>query len=846
MKKMIVRPLAVLLAAILLTMTFAGCGRNGDDPNNPTETPEFIFVPEFITLPEGITDMSNLVVSGDRMFFTSWYHSEEEPFSYGHKLFSMNLDGTGLQELVNYDPGEPPEEDAQGNIQIQALRADLDGNLWVIENGNFFTFDLPDDFYDDFFFDAEFEDDAEEPLGDGEDEDEDSESESGSGGGGGFGFSGGAIARPMPGIARGGGAIYSTRAIDGGAMPLPGRDMYDYYRELESIMALRKLDETGAELLSIDISSLANNVEWFWVRTFAIDGDGNIYVATDQTIFALDKDGRLVFQLDLDNWIDQLITLADGSVAFFGWMETGRALRKINFQTRTWGDEISIPQNMHSIFPGGGDYDLIFTDSANLFGLDRETDETVKLLNWIDSDVSIDGLSNITILPDGRILCTNSRWNRGSGESAFELIILTKMPYESVPHRTIITLATIWLDWSLRSSIVDFNRSNSTYRIQVRDYSEFNSEDDWNAGLTRLTTEIITGRVPDILDVSNLPFKQYVARGLLADLYPFIDSDRSMNRSDFVESVFRATETNGGLYQIFPTFNVATLIGHPSILGETPGWNMDEFRNVLRANPQADLPFGQGMTKDAFLQQMLSVSMDEYVDWAAGACYFDSDGFIQLLEFSNTFPAEIDWERQEWLDWDELILSGRQIMMQQWVHGFDSTRWITGLFGGDVVYKGFPTESRRGNSLSIGAGLAMSSTSSNKDGAWEFMRTILTEDWQRNNSWGFTTNKTVFDERLDEIMTPYTYIDEDGNEVEYSRSSMYMGGVMIEMFAMTQEEADKIIELIDSVSGIVAYDERLMTIVNEGAADFFSGMRSAQDAARIIQSRASIFISEQS
>jgi len=38
----------------------------------------------------------------------------------------------------------------------------------------------------------------------------------------------------------------------------------------------------------------------------------------------------------------------------------------------------------------------------------------------------------------------------------------------------------------------------------------------------------------------------------------------------------------------------------------------------------------------------------------------------------------------------------------------------------------------------------------------------------------------------------------------------------------------------------------LMEIIDEGAVDFFSGRSSAQEAARIVQNRASIYIAEQS
>jgi len=778
MKKIIVRPVAIILAAMFLVMAVAGCNKNGDDPDNPAESSELVFVPEFISLPDGIRDISNLVVSGDMVFFSSWFYSEDDPSSNKLKLYSMDIDGTNLKDLHNYNPGEPPEG-AMASIHINTMRTDIGGNLWVVESGSIYTFDVP------------------------EDEAEDVDAEYGQ------------------------------------------YDMWQYYRELVNIMAVRKLDDTGAELMSVDVSSLVTGGEMFWINSFCLDGDDNIYIGIERAIYVLNNEGRLQFKLEVQNWVDQLIRMPDGSISFFGWTDSGMVLRKIDFAARAWGEDIGLPMNAYNVMPGSEEYSIIYNDGTNLFGMESDTGEVVKLLNWIDSDISTDGLGNQTMLSDGRILCTNNKWDRVTGMSNFELIILSRVPQSSLPQRTIITFATVWMDWNLRNAVVDFNRNNDMYRIQVTDYSEFNREDDWSAGLTRLSTEIISGKVPDILDVSNLPYKQYVARGILADLYPFIDADKQLSRGDLMENVFRAAETNGRLYQIFPTFNITTIIGHPSVLGEEMGWNMNEFRALLKANPKADLPLGQGFTKGVLLNYIISMGMDEYVDWTKGMCYFDSDGFIQLLEFANTFPDEYNWEREEWLGIEHLIPTGRQIMM---ITGIDlnSIQFYKAMFGGEIVFKGFPAESRKGNSLSVSGGIALTNSSSNKEGAWEFIRTVLTEDWQRANVWGFPTNRNIFNEKLKEVMTPQYYIDDDGNEVEYSTSSWGWDGITIEIFAMKQEEADQIMELLDSVTGISSQDERLMTIITEGVTDFFAGRRSAQDAARIIQSRASIFISEQS
>jgi ABC-type glycerol-3-phosphate transport system substrate-binding protein len=730
-------------------------------------------------------DINTLVFAHGKLYFTSWFMSEDDPFSSGMRIYSIEVDGSNLTELVNYSTPRPTEN-AMGSVFINALRGDDEGNIWVTENGNFFGFDLPDD----------FDEETAEPF-----------------------------------------------------------EMWRYQYEIGNIMTVRKLDGTGAELLSVDISSLAANTDFFHVNTFNIDSEGNIYIAANQTIHVLDRNGRVQFRLETDGWVDQLIRMSDGSIAFFGFTGTGRALRIIDFATRSWGEDIEIPMMAHQVFPGAGDYSLVFSDGSGLFGIENSSGESVRMLNWIDSDVMSDRMENITILPDGRVLCTNMNWDRFSGRPSIEIVILTKVPYASLPQRTVITLATVWLEHTLRSAIVNFNRTNSTYRIRVIDYSEFNTPDDFMAGLTRLSTEIISGRIPDILDVSSLPFQQYVTRGILEDLYPFIDADPQLSRSDLMESVFRASEINGGLYQLFPTFMITTLIGHPSVLGPGMGWNMDEFREVLRTNPQADQPMGPWFTGATFLNMAVMMSIDEYVDWAAGTTSFDAGGFAQLLEFTTMFPTEQDIERDSIgrggmvivSNPDDAIATGRQIMSMEWVSDFWSIQRTRAMFGGEIVFKGFPTESRNGNALNINSGLALTSASAHKEGAWEFMRTILTEDWQRTMGWGFPTNRNVFNERLEQEMTPQFWTDEDGNEIEISRGGIGWGdGNMIEIFAMTQREADQFLEFIDSVSGMARIDQSLMTIINEGVADFFNGRNSAQDAARIIQNRASILVAERS
>lgn len=820
MKKTTLRIIATIMVTVLLTAMLAGCRNNQESDFEP---PEFVFLPEFVSLPEEVSDIRNLSFAHDKIYFSSWGLEDEETWTYSTKLYSLNIDGTNLTELVNYIPGGIEDRDSVMYMDITGMVADEAGNIWIAEMGGLgsrdFNFgdepieivplnvDTDDAEEEDADTDNSDEEDADGELPDSEDPDDEEFNED---------------------------------------------DFFDegfnndfIFQDFSQVMFVRKLDSTGAELLSVDISNISQGSDFFYISTFNLDGNGNVYIGTsDSGIYVLGSDGNVQFNLEISDWVDQLIRLPDGSIAFFGWTQEGRVLRKIDHASRTWGQTIDLPHNAWQVYPGGGDYLLLYQDSSTVYGIDAETGESIRLLNWIESNVAIDYLVSLLMLPDNRVMVLNQKWGRMtrgfSTDINYELITLSRVPYSELPERTYLSLATIWMGSDLRNHVIEFNKTNPTYRIHVTDYTEFNTEDDWNAGLTRLSTEIISGRVPDILDVSNLPFKQYVARGLLEDLYPLIDSDPTLNRSDFLEGVFRAAEMDGGLYRVFPSFGISTLVGHPSVVGPDMGWNMDEFKAVMDANPQADMPMGQWLTKSSFLQMAVMLGMDEYVDWAAGEVHFDTGGFAQLMEFANSFPTDFDYsgDMSEYLDEFELIATGRQIMAQMWVSEFSSLQRYIQMFGGEIVFKGFPTDSRNGNSLNISAGLAITSSSSDKDGAWEFIRGILDKDYQLDNiTWNFPTNKAAFDVFVEEAMA------EVENEFDHA---YYMNGMRIEERPLSQAELNQIMTLINSASGITSYDEALMNIIMEGAEDFFSGRSTAQNAARVIQNRASIYIAEQS
>jgi len=324
---------------------------------------------------------------------------------------------------------------------------------------------------------------------------------------------------------------------------------------------------------------------------------------------------------------------------------------------------------------------------------------------------------------------------------------------------------------------------------------------------------------------------------LLEDLYPLIDNDLELSREDFIENVLRMAEIDGSLYYVFPTFMVFTIKGNPNVLGNEPGWNLNEFIDVLNENPDADIPLGAYWTNELFLDYAISHSIDCFIDLDAGTVDFDNEDFIKLLEVANTFPSV----GLEWGDFDEFddIATGRQIMSPFHFTGFIEYYMYRGVFGGELVFKGFPSMNGSGNSITPRPALAITSVSGNKEGAWSFIRSVMTESWQRRevtqSSNRIPSNKAVLDWMIESAM----------NKPEHT---IGIGGIEVTVPPLSEDEKNRFLEMIYSATTTRSVDNglsSLMNIINESASDYFAGRITAKDTARIIQSRTSILVSEQ-
>ncbi len=798
------RALALLLV-LTLALSLAACGKKeGGAAPKPTDTPETVYAAEYKELLRGSQSMQPMLYTEDG-FYCSVYEriSDEAPEegtmaaakgldgTYEFRLYFVSFDGQ-LHRLEKYAPVEPqlPEgeySDVYSSGSINGLVLNEDGSLQLVEN-------------------------------------------------------------------------CFTRYYAGPAdltMDDPG--YYDYV-QYEDAYFIRSLDKDGAELSSARIETPENG--YLNIYNMVSDGQGNLLTTDDSGLMAIASDGSIAYTIPLDTWADNLVQLKDGRIGVLYYEEDGYTLHVVDPGTKSLGESYTVPNTAWDLVSGSGDYDLYYTSGINLYGLKLDGSEPVRLVTWLNLDVDSDSLGPITVREDGTILGVLNTWDSNYESVTTELMTVRQVPYDSVPHKQSLSLAVFNLDYQLRQQIINFNRKNEKYHIDVTDYAEYSTDEDYTAGLTKLTTEIMSGKVPDLMDMSGLPYEQLANKGLLEDLYPYIDADADFGREDFFSSVFSALEVNGGLYKLSPSFSIYTVIGAKSVVGDTPGWTFDQFDAALATMPEGCDPFDYSTTKDEMLTTCLDMDLDSFIDWSTGTCRFDSPEFIRLLQFCNRFLDEFDWEHYEYNDEDmnteTRIAAGRQMLLRASIYSLQDVIYNDFYFGGDgtssaTTYIGYPTSSGAGNAMQFQMSLGMSSRCADKEGAWSFMRLFLEDEFQ-NSLWYLPVKRSVFEEKLAELMEPRYQKDENGDYVTDENGEKIMvplaswgfeDGTIREIYQLSEAQAQNLRDLIESTTKDYSSNEAVSELITNEAKPFFLGQKSAEEVARLIQSKVNIYVNEQ-
>lgn len=612
-----------------------------------------------------------------------------------------------------------------------------------------------------------------------------------------------------------------------------------------------KLDISGNNVFEVSLyDCYSSTSEYFYPYNCFVLSTGKCLIMYSEGLLVFSQDGTFEKIISDVAGYDSGYELADGTLLFSKWGDAGQEYYKYDFVTGTMSDAMTVPGNSYnySIYPGTY-YDVYMVNNTGISGYNFGDEEETELLNYVDSDLNTRYVNTIVDINENQFIISYTNYSDYS--TAYSL--MTKVAPEDVQEKTVLSLACYYLDSDIKTKIVDFNKTNSKYRITVKDYSEFDSYDEstgaYESGTTQFNSDLVAGNVPDIVIInSSLSMTNYQNKGLFTDLYEFIDKDEEMSRDDFMSNILEAYEYNGKLYELVPKFNAITAIAKTSNVGSETGWTLEDLNALIASKPEGTKVFSE-VTRNNIISYCMTLGSSQFINWETGECSFDSDAFVSFLTFANTFPEEIDWDsiysdENYWNNYETQYLNDSVLLSYMYLADFSSyTRNRQVTFGEDVTLIGFPTEDKNGSIIDAYNGFAISSKSKNKDGAWEFVRQFFLEDYQSTISYSWPIRLSAYDALIEKAQERPYYLDENDNKVEYD-DTYYMDGVGITLTPCTDEDIDHVMTFLQSLTQVNNYDDDLLTIINEEAAFYFSGQKSAKDVAAVIQSRSNIYVNE--
>lgn len=591
--------------------------------------------------------------------------------------------------------------------------------------------------------------------------------------------------------------------------------------EMEGTHSLHKWSLTGEELLSLELGEdfgLTGTDNF--VSDLALDPEGNPVVFALDTIYFCDSEGRIAGTYASED-VGGMSFVRDAKGRIYCRSFFDNTLYTMNWQEYTLGETVLVLEGNEQIYSGGGEYDILLSSETTLSGVCFENGTITELLNWADWDLA--GLvGGVTVLDEETFLITT--WDLLLDIS--QTLQLRRVPIEEIPEKTVVTMAVAmnpntlewggtWadsLDQMIASQMANFNRGSETYRVEVVTYTS----------AEELQLMMLSGDAPDIIDwnatawLDDTPSLQlYAKKGYLVDLKPLFEAEGMLE--EFIPSVVElVTERTGGIHAMPTNFYLITLIGAAEYVGTEPGWGISDMLSAVEQIPE-DMAVWSYVAQREMLEYALQSCGDRFVDMENMTCDFTNQEFYDLLTLCRDhFPAVVDENYS--VPSGGSLLSGEGTLGRLGQFASDTMR---NMEASGRTFIGYPGADGNGFSMVFTDELSICALGDQQEGAWEFIKTLYTYDYQYASGRSFSSvREDTFHARED------WYLEVNGS--------------------CTEEESMAARALVYGVKSLRNYSSPAAAIVLEEAEAFFAGDKSAEQVAEIMENRVKIYLSEQS
>ncbi len=418
----------------------------------------------------------------------------------------------------------------------------------------------------------------------------------------------------------------------------------------------------------------------------------------------------------------------------------------------------------------------------------------------------------------------------GCRQRDYETQVETGFETSSRETKQDIVFAMQWMDEATERAIVKFNKENEMYRIVADTCTAMEYEEDYRR---KIDMAMAAGTGADLFLLPAESYETYLEKGLLFDLAPFFEADQELDRGDYEEAVLNCYTKGDGLYAM-PTSFTLTAMSMPADIWEEigpkgeMGWTVEEMMNAVKEMPKVK-------------ELITAYSREEVLEYCclqtlATGKSFEEKELIDILEFTNQYGCSP--ERMSSLDtsqWYYMPEREKNLLMAISLNRLDYICRARALWNNDVALIGFPSEDRGGVYLYPLNAIAIRSDSPHAEAAWEFIKILISEEWQAQG-YSYPVLKNALQDQLNEVA--------ENIDLEEDAGAIMVGDIYLEVMAPTKRDVELFQKLLADSVPYPAGTEELCGILMEEASAYFAGDKSAQEAAKIILNRMELYRAE--
>lgn len=416
---------------------------------------------------------------------------------------------------------------------------------------------------------------------------------------------------------------------------------------------------------------------------------------------------------------------------------------------------------------------------------------------------------------------------------------------EEIDSMQVISLAAFAENTTLNALIRRWNRQSDSVRIVVKTYLSFSGtfptieeRETSEQNFAKFKAELLSGIVPDIICLDDVDYAMLSDKEMFEDLRPWMENDPDFRQEDYFMNLFTSLSYQGTLERVPLTFGVGTAIAKTEFLDGRTSISLAECDRLAAALPEGMAMLPQHESCNSLLRSVALIQSDSLINEEKASCQFDSEEFVKLLKLCSTGDSgeESIMDDYAWQE-DRVFLYPTSIYNFTDYHSTASIRFANE----PITLIGVPNVAAESGGYFLPSGtFAVSSNSLYKDEIWKFIKFALQEEEQlakESKLYSFPVNKNAFH---------LLFEAEANRNQQLQPQSIFMNEEERLVGTPTEGEEQALLQHIEELSAAYVYDLSLNAIIQEEAEMYFSGVCTAEEAARKIQGRVRLYLAERS